>query len=400
MKFNMPAIAGLTFLICAIAVSTYAQEEPKLYKEFSAEVELNNRFFFEDGSFEGQERNYFSIAFQPEVYLEWNEGYTSFKFTGFGRIDQHDSRRTHFDIRELYWQKVKGNTEISIGFKKIFWGKTESVHLVDIINQTDQVESFDGEDKLGEAMIHLSQFTNIGTFDFFVLPYFRKRVFPGPEGRFRTPIVLDGDEFEFEGDEDEFRPSFAFRWSHYIGVFDIGVSHFYGTGREPIIADFSTFEAIYGVINQTGIDLQATTGPWLWKAETIIRRNDFQDLFAFAGGVEYTFGNIGGKGLDIGILGEYLFDDRDELALSSLQNDIFTGMRFAFNDIKDTQILTGAIFDLERSSRIYSLEADRRIGNSWSVEAVARVFDNISSDEFLTVFQYDSFLEFAITKYF
>ena len=127
---------------------------------------------------------------------------------------------------------MKGATEVSVGVKKIFWGKTESVHLVDIINQTDAVESFDGEQKLGELMVHFSQFTKIGTFDIFAMPYFRKRVFPGREGRLRPGsedgLVIDSRDFSFESNAEEWRPSFAFRWSHYVGVLDIGLSYFNG----------------------------------------------------------------------------------------------------------------------------------------------------------------------------
>ncbi len=35
----------------------------------------------------------------------------------------------------------------------MYWGVAESNHLVDIINQTDAVESFDGEEKLGQPMV-------------------------------------------------------------------------------------------------------------------------------------------------------------------------------------------------------------------------------------------------------
>lgn len=56
-------------------------------------------------------------------------------------------------------------------------------------------------------------------------------------------------------------------------------------------------------------------------------------MFALVGGFEYTFGNVGGSGLDIGVLGEYLYDDRDELSLSGLQSDDFTGVRLGFNDL-------------------------------------------------------------------
>lgn len=389
---------SVIFLFSGIAKS---QEGKDTYTDFSAEVKLDYRWFPEDGLYEGQKKSYFSFAFEPEYLVEWQGGKYTLKATGFGRIDQHDSRRTHFDVRELYWQMVKGNWELSLGAKKIFWGKTESAHLVDIINQTDVVESFDGEQKLGQPMIHYSYLTNVGTFDLFYLPYFRTRQFPGRKGRLRFPVILDGSEIEFESSADEFQPSFAGRWSHYVGVLDFGVSHFYGVGREPIVTDFSTFDLIYGTINQTGIDIQATTGPALWKFEAIKRFNDFQDMFATVAGLEYTFYNIRNSGIDIGVLGEYLYDDRDDLTFSGLQNDVFVGSRIAFNDSQDSDILFGAIFDLERTTKIFSIEAGRRIGSSWNIDVESRIFSNVDFDppESLLFLRNDSFLQFSITKY-
>jgi len=380
--------------------TAWSQKDNKVITDFSAEVSLDYRQFLNDGLYPGQKNSYLSLAIQPEFEAEWKDGMHSLKLTGFGRIDQHDSRRTHFDIRELYWQMVKGNSELSIGAKKVFWGKTESAHLVDIINQTDVVESFDGEEKLGQPMLHYSHLTDVGIFDLFYLPYFRTRQFPGKNGRLRTPVILDGSDFPYESSAEEYRPGFAGRWSHYIGVFDIGISHFYGTGREPIITDFTTFQPIYAIINQTGIDIQATTGPMLWKWESINRVSDFQDMFALATGFEYSFYNIANSGMDIGILAEYLYDSRDEFALSGLQSDIFTGSRLAFNDIQDTQILFGILFDLERTTKLYSVEANRRIGNSWRVDIEARIFSDVDPEEFLYFFREDSFLEFSMTKYF
>ena len=118
-------------------------------------------------------------------------------------------------------------------------------------------------------------------------------------------------------------------------------------------------------------------------------------------GVEYTFSNIDGNGLDIGLLGEYLYDECDEFALTALQNDIFIGSRIAFNDIQDASILFGVISDLESNSRIFSVEASRRFGTSWTAELEGRFFSNISKDELiLSSFENDSFLRLKISKFF
>lgn len=393
-------------LLWAVLLSpdfAYAQEDKKVNHDLELEVEAEYRYFYNDPAFSGQKSNFPSIAFKPEYAASWNKGYESINFTGFFRLDR-DSKRTHWDIRELYYQKAQDKWELSIGLKKVYWGVTESNHLVDIINQTDQVESFDGEDKLGQPMVQFNWTTdNYGSFDFFYLPYHRKRTFAGEEGRLRFPVILDKDDLAYESGAEEWRQDFAFRWSHYIGAFDIGISHFYGNGREPLFTfdNLGNINAFYPVINQTGLDLQVTHNAFLWKFESIYRTSKAQDFFALVAGLEYTFSNIDGNGLDIGVLGEYLYDERDELALSSLQNDMFFGSRIAFNDIQDTSILVGGMIDLESSSKILSIEASRRIGSSWKAEIEARVFSSIDSQELLlSNFKEDSFLRFTLSKFF
>jgi len=399
---RLKKIPYFVLLLFTLSVVT-AQEDKDVNREFEIELEVEYRFFPSDGQFNNQKDNFPSIAIQPEYSVDWNKGNESINATAFFRLDVDDSR-THWDIRELYYQKAKSNWEFSLGLKKIFWGVTESNHLVDIINQTDAVESFDGEEKLGQPMAQFTWITNkMGTFNFFFLPYHRKRTFAGEKGRFRFPIVIDKDDINYESDAEEWHQDFAFRWSHYFGAFDVGLSHFYGNGREPLFT-FDTsgnINVIYPVINQTGLELQVTHSAFLWKLESIYRSSKAQDFFALTAGLEYTFGNIDGNGLDIGVLGEYLYDERDEFALNALQNDVFFGSRIAFNDIQDTTILIGGMFDLESSSKIFSIEASRRVGNSWTAEIEARIFNSIDANELILYnFQEDSFLRFSVSKFF
>lgn len=401
---NLKKYGALFFgLFLLTSIQLEAQEKSDLSQEFELEVEGEYRYFYDDALFNGQEKSYPSIAFRPEYTLEWNKGYESINFKGFFRFDR-DNERTHWDIRELYYQKAQGKWELSLGLKKVYWGVTESNHLVDIINQTDAVESFDGEDKLGQPMVQFTYATDsYGTFGLFYLPYHRKRTFAGSEGRLRFGTVIDQDDLAYESGAKEWRQDFAVRWSHYFGSVDIGLSHFYGTGREPLFTfdALGNVNAFYPVINQTGLDLQITNNAFLWKLESIYRSAKAQDFFSLVAGVEYTFSNIDGNGLDIGVLGEYLYDERDELALNALQNDVFFGSRIAFNDAKDTSILIGGITDLNKSSTIFSIEASRRIGTTWKAEIEARVFSSIDSNELiLSNFQNDSFLRFSILKYF
>ncbi len=402
-KFTIYIFIVIAFIKFDDAFAQIDKKDNKVKHDFELEIETEYRYFMNDAKFQNQQDHFPSIAFLPEYNIQWNEGYESVNFTGFFRIDK-DDKRTHWDIRELYYQKAKKNWELSIGLKKVFWGVTESNHLVDIINQTDAVESFDGEDKLGQPMIQYTWSSDkFGNFDFFYLPYHRKQTFTGKRGRLRFPVVLDKDDVNYESDAKEWRQDIAFRWSHYFGAFDVGLSHFYGNGREPLFtfSQNGDLNAFYPIINQTGLDIQATHNAFLWKLESIYRSSNAQDFFALVAGLEYTFSNIDGNGLDIGVLGEYLYDERDELALNALQNDVFFGSRIALNDTQDTSLLIGGMKDLEKSSLIFSIEASRRIGSSWKAELEGRFFNNIDSNEFiLSNFEDDSFLRLSISRFF
>ncbi|MCK5226359.1 MAG: hypothetical protein KAQ89_06535, partial [Planctomycetes bacterium] len=145
--------------------------------ELSGYIAAESRTFLDDATFSGQKRDDYSFAFQPEYYHEWEDG-SSFIFVPFLRLDSADSRRTHFDIRELNYLWLTDEYELRVGIGKVFWGTTEFVHLVDIINQTDLIENIDGEDKLSQPMVQLSIDRDWGVLDMFVLPYFRERTFP------------------------------------------------------------------------------------------------------------------------------------------------------------------------------------------------------------------------------
>ena len=372
--------------------------------DFSLELEVENRYFFDEGAFQGQEDYFPGFSIRPKYSLEWNEGSQALNFHGFARWDLQDDNRTHWDIRELYWQTIQSNWELSIGAKKIFWGVTESIHLVDVINQTDLVENSNGEEKLGQPMVHFSYLANFGTIDLFALPYARKLQFPAQAGRFRFSEVIDRSDIGFQNEDFEaFYPSFAFRWSNYVGPFDYGLSYFHGTGREPffqISPDNGQLEFFYPINNQIGLDLQAITGPVLWKFESYFRSNDFQDFIAFAGGFEYTFSNIRNTGIDIGVLGEYLYDERGINAFSGFDNDLFFGSRLAFNDVKSTELLFGGIIDLTKSTGVFTIEGSRRFGASWKATIEARILNNVSSRELLIFFAQDSFGRISLSKYF
>ena len=121
---------------------TLAQEKTGTW---SGNIAAQGRWFWESPQFDDQRDGDISVSFEPEYYKDWNNGLRAITFAPFGRLDSTDPERTHADIREAHYLHVVGDWEWRIGVAEVFWGVTESQHLVDIINQTDLVESIDTE---------------------------------------------------------------------------------------------------------------------------------------------------------------------------------------------------------------------------------------------------------------
>ena len=373
--------------------------------ELNGSLSVEARLFTKSPLYPLQDHNNGSIAFAPEYYHERSDG-LSFIFTPFLRIDSADSERSHFDIRELNFLLLGDPWELRIGLSKVFWGATEFVHLIDIINQTDLIEDIQGEDKLGQPMVHLSIPKNWGVLDFFVLPYFRERTFSGSDGRLRTGTIVDTDNPIYESGAEENHIDFALRYSQVFDFGDLGIYYFKGTGREPLFirANSSGGPVLlpyYQQIDQAGMDLQLISGNWLWKLEALYQDNDSKSFFSATGGFEYTFFGLGESMIDLGYIAEYAYDNRDDAATTSFENDLLLGLRLAINDAAGTELLAGLSLDLDNNGNVLRVEASRRLTDSIkiSVEGWA-FFDTEPTDYYLNSIRDDDFLRLQFFYYF
>jgi hypothetical protein len=374
--------------------------------EFTGEAGIEQRYFAQDALYPEQQRSQVSVYFEPEIYIGWNDGDDGLLFKPFYRQDSVDDERSHGDIRELIWLHVGEDWELRTGIGRVFWGQTESLHLVDVINQTDAVEAVDGEDKLGQPMVNLSLIREWGTTSIFVLPYFRERTFSGPEGRFRLPLEVDVDNPLYESKDEEENLDWAIRWQDTLGDWDVGLSYFDGTSREPmLVAGLEQGELklrpYYPQMQQLGVDFLAVVDAWLLKFEGIHRSMNNEDYFAFVGGFEYTNVGVFNSIYDIGWLMEYQFDERDELATTAAQNDLMVGSRLVFNDVDGTAILIGVVQDLEHfSSRAAFVEASSRINDNWKWRMDVWLFSSDEVSDVLYSVRRDDFVQLSLEYYF
>lgn len=346
-----------------------------------------------------------SLAADVEIFHDFSDDVT-LTVHPFARIDQHDEERTHADLRELIMTTTGENWEFSGGLGTVFWGVTESRHLVDVINQTDSVESIDGEDKLGQLMLNLNLYRDAGEFQFYILPHFRERTFTGVDGRPNIGAVVNRELAQYESDDGNRHIDGAIRWTQSYDYWDLGLHYFHGTARDPLLipnvqADGSVQLIPRYILNdQIGLDAQGLFGDLSVKAEIIGRfGKELEDHAELVSGIEYTLVGVIGR-TDLGIVAEYLWDERGDEATHPFQNDILAGFRFALNDERSTDALLGIIQDLDEGATTLSIEASTRVFNAHRLSLEARLFENTEEDPSFSGFRDESFIKLDFSYFF
>ncbi|MDX1692963.1 MAG: hypothetical protein R3208_04315 [Ketobacteraceae bacterium] len=380
-----------------------------------SELGLQGRFFTEDSPLQSKDVTG-ALRYRMEYYRRWNDGADTFEFVPWFIWDSEDEERRHGDIQDMAWLHVTRDYELRVGIRKVFWGKTESQHRVDIINQTDLAVHPDGEEKLGQPMVNLSLVRDWGILDLFVMTGHRERIYPGESGRFRVATLpVDWDDSEYAHPDEEMLVEFAARWQHYYGSWEWAVSHFSGNSRQPILQvergpdGPERLVPLYHTIDQTGLELQYIWGSWIFKGE-FISNSGFEDRYT-AGtlGFEYTQVGILDTVYDFGWILEYSADDRGDRARSVAEHDVFLGGRLSFNDMDSSEVLMGVNLDIETDEQLYVLEASQRIGESLKLFIDAFVitgsegpppFGEFDTEYKTATFSKDDYIQLELVYYF
>lgn len=374
-------VSILVTLLCCILIhaTTLAQVQ------YAGSVAIEQRYFPEDSLYFEQANSQASLVLAPELETSVGDGFVTFK--PYARLDQRDSERTHVDVRELLISYYFDNWEVRAGIGKVFWGQTESLHLVDVINQTDFVESIDNEDKLGQPMLDVRYLLDTGAISFYVLPYFRERTFAGAEGRLRGPLPIDTDNPIYESEDEESNIDYAVRWQQSIGNLELGVAYFDGTSRLPqiqLVLDDSiegqtlpSLRPQYNQLQQYSIDAMYVYNSLLLKLEAIRGKILEEEFSAYVAGLEYTLVNFYETGYNLGWLLEHQYDEREGQAFIWGQNDLMVGARLQLNDFAGSEVLLGFVRDLDDSGSYSALiEGSTRLNQNWRLSVNGYFFSS------------------------
>ena len=406
--FQCARLIAVCMLVAVFSGDAVAQIETR---ELSGRMSVESRWFPRTGAWSGQRSHGSGFVAEPRLYVEDARG-RSFTLAPLFRFDAGDGRRTHADLREAYlllFGEVRNQEwEVRLGVDRVFWGVTESRHLVNIVNQVDLVEHPYKEPTMGQAMAHITMSGDWGAVELFGMTWHRARTFPGKSGRLRFPLIVDNKRVSYESDAGRWHPDFAARYSRSAGDMDVGVSVFDGNNRDPLLLSGidrnggPILVPDYERIRQFGLDAQLTAGSWLFKLEALgragarDRRGVEEDYVASTLGAEYTVYSVTGSAADLSLIGEWNYDGRGRNATNIFQNDLFLAARLAFNDIQSTEVLGSMMNDFDTTTRVLTFEVNRRISGRFSLHLEAIALLDVDAGDLSYASRRDSFVELNV----
>ena len=334
------------------------------YENYGNIVLKGSRFSGEPvNTLSGKDFGVFEIS--PKLNVERNDIYFNLELIVKKLSSKND---IFYDIKEANVNLENSTWSFLLGSTEEFWGKTETLNPVDIINSNNYDEGLSKPNKLGEVMIKANREIGIGDLSIYYLPNFRPNKYPSKKSRLNLPIEVNDDEANYVNGADKNMQQFALRFSGYYEDLDFGISVFEGISRDPFFTLVSgKMVPSYSKISQYGIEVQQLLGEWIVKGEFINREGQqnisgsLKDYSSGVVGLERSlYGLIDGN-TDLTFFLEYAKDSRGVSAHQSNQNDVFLVNRITLNDIHDTSISFAISRDLNTESGIFNSIISRRI---------------------------------------
>lgn len=401
--------AALSAVLAILVLLTATPSLAETFVEVFGKLSNHTWIYPESAAHPGQRSHTSGLAGETTIYVEDDEG-RSFTLTPFYRVDAADAERTHADLRDAYLL-VYGDVgdsewEFRLGFDRVFWGVTESRSLVDIVNQISPANTPGDETKLGQPMAHITLSGDFGVLEAFAMTWHRPLALPGRKGRLRGPEIVGNDRVTYESASEEWHVDLAGRYANSFGPFDIGLSVFDGTSREPtFLLTRAGLVPHYEQIRQFGLDAQYTSGPWLLKLEAIHRtgarnrrfdgaslRFEEENYAAFVTGAEYTIWSLWDTDADLSLIAEWNRDDRGRWATNAFENDLLLATRIGLNDEMSTEFFISVFNSLENDSKVISGEFKRRLDDNWFMSIQGTAYANIAASDILYNVRRDSFI--------
>ena len=364
-----------------------------LVDNINIDIAATTRYYFEPSATTQINIDDFAYGARGELQAAHRFGAIKFDAKLFANWDSADENRRYGDIRQAKLAGRWGDFGAAAGIDTFFWGVSESINLVNVINQSDIRESIDNKVKQGQTFAALNYRLDAGELGVYFFPRFVARDFP-LRPAYGLPVSADN---RYESDDKN--GGVAARGLFYLDDFEFALGYFNGTRRDPLLLPQPQLGKLTPWYIQTEnflFDAVYLTDSLIYKLEFKTGRELGGGFVASNLGIEYPVYALGETLQDMVLIAEYVFDDRAEQAESHGQNDLFIGSKFAFAE-NAAQVRLLYSYDWDHSSQYAEASCQYRLNDYLRIKAkVMGVLSATPDAQRLYALKNEQFAKFSI----
>lgn len=362
-----------------------------LFSSLNAEFEVSGHFDLEMQQFldrpDDKNKNAFTakqileLEYRKDDWTLFSRGYAQEAY--YDLTDDQKTERTFARLDEFYAKYDFDEDSIKIGKSIEFWGALELRNIVDGFNPVDFRDDLFANNKLGVWNVNFSHYTESGEISLIL------KCAEQDQKMAEYPYVYYFFPKEttyyssLETEESPYRPSVYLKYSgstdteyalDYAFIYENG----YDSQRYYELNQLTgAFRQHAYIVNKLMSYNTLVVGSALIKLEALYAKVDKNpyvgDYSHIAAGIEYTLENVY-ESASLGLIAEYYrydtFEDdkyNDLQLFESMQNDLFIGARYSFNNTNDASLIGGGIFDAEYNEEVYYIKFESRFMEEYKV---------------------------------
>ena len=284
------------------------------------------------------------------------------------------SEKKEFNVEELYLTKEYENRKFEVGKVIKYWGELEGYNIADIFNQKNYLfDPFDKNSKLGTYTVNLTQYKQNNSFEVGFKFYPSDIKYPATTSPYSVSIY--NYDKDLQSDSSKYNPTTYLKYNFVTNdliqsdnkiIFLSGYDNkrYFSPINQTTVSQY--LYKVNKILALSNIVYNDTIFKFEGAITTIKEDKNMSDYTQFSIGAEHGFYDIGG--VDLTLYGEYykyLYKDESKIKnvdISELYNDdIFLACKINFNDIEDSQIKSGVLFDKTNSEKIFKTEFTSRV---------------------------------------
>jgi len=325
----------------------------------------------------------YSHAQNDQVIVSKNEFNYKKNDTSFlAKLDFFYSRnfkeKKNIYLNELYVTHSSGDYDFKFGKMLIYWGALEGFNVTDVFNQKNVVlDLFDKDEKKGSWSALLTKYNDIGSVELGMKFY-------EPDNRYfdkESPYYLLPVDYShnLQVSHSPFSPTFHLKYtctSESILESDtsIIIQHGYDNKRYFKLKSEDALAQYAYKVNKILLSSTAIYEDYIFKFEgaytDVIDDESISDYGQVTLGLEKNFGDIGYFDTTLYVeYYRYLYMDENKIENIDLSeiydNDVFLATRIVSNDVSNTEMKLGLLYDLKKNETLYKLEGKSKISDAF-----------------------------------